>query len=432
VCELPCRLARPSLIVVAGCRIREAVLVGGGFRVGDVPGSCSGDRRYRPGTSRHCIGGHPCLAFEVSFGCIPRDDEPGSEIAGVGGIESGGDLDWAKTASEPDSASAVHQKRFGTGQRSTADGSTADSTAVASIRGAGTVGPSATDEPDTNGTADATPSGDAWAIGAEAERRANGTDPSTAEGTGARGGTRSGHRGRGTSVGSWWAHAYERSMTIRAVGFDLDYTLAVPERDRQTLMDEASAAVEAPQFSREAYLAAHGEHLTGRSRAPVFDQLLTEAGATTDVDSTALAEAYRERVSGALRPVPGAESLVADLRGRYRVGLLTNGPTLAQRDKITTLGWEDAFDAALVTGDLPAGKPDPSAFRALVDTLDVAPEETVYIGDDVEADIAGAARAGLHPVQVTFPGSASRDPRAVAHVDRDRLVEELPGVVAGL
>jgi hypothetical protein len=53
------------------------------------------------GTSRHCIGDHPRLAFEVSFGCIPRDDEPGNEIAGVGGIESGGDLDWAKRRRNP-------------------------------------------------------------------------------------------------------------------------------------------------------------------------------------------------------------------------------------------------------------------------------------------------------------------------------------------
>jgi putative hydrolase of the HAD superfamily len=213
-------------------------------------------------------------------------------------------------------------------------------------------------------------------------------------------------------------------MSIRAVGFDLDYTLAVPERDRQTLMDEASAAVEAPQFSREAYLDAHGQHLTGRSRTPVFDQLLADVG-DTDVDAAALARAYRERVSGALRPVPGVESLVADLRSQYRVGLLTNGPTLAQRDKIAKLGWEDDFDVALVTGDLPAGKPDPSAFQALVDALGVAPEETVYVGDDVDADIAGAHRAGLQPVQVTFPGSAPPDNKAVAHIERDRLVEDL-------
>jgi len=38
--------------------------------------------------------------------------------------------------------------------------------------------------------------------------------------------------------------------------------------------------------------------------------------------------------------------MLADLRGEYRVGLLTNGPVRAQRDKLETLGWEDAFDAA--------------------------------------------------------------------------------------
>lgn len=219
-------------------------------------------------------------------------------------------------------------------------------------------------------------------------------------------------------------------MTLRAVVFDLDYTLAVPDRDRQTLLREASAAVGAPPLSREAYLAAHRRNLTGETREPIFAELLAEHDG--DVDPAELAAAYRRTIAAALEPLPGAAELVRDLRDRYRVGLLTNGPVRAQRDKLATLGWETLFDAIVVSGDLPAGKPDERAFETVLDRLGVAPGEAVYVGDEVEADVRGASGAGLAVVQVVWPEGPDPDPRADAHVDRAELVAELPGVLAGL
>ena len=219
-------------------------------------------------------------------------------------------------------------------------------------------------------------------------------------------------------------------MTITAVGFDLDETLAVPARDRATILDDAVATVDGPPLTRGGYLDVHGRNLTSDTREPIFAALLDAHDA--DVDPARLAAAYRREIAEALAPVDGAEAFLRRLRGTYRVGLLTNGPTVAQRDKLTTLGWTDLFDAALVTGDLDAGKPDPGAFEALLDALESDPRETAYVGDDVDADIAGAADAGLVPVQVTFDGGPPPSPRAVAHLPRDRLVAELPQLLTDL
>lgn len=227
-------------------------------------------------------------------------------------------------------------------------------------------------------------------------------------------------------------------MGIRAVAFDLDYTLAVPEWDRETLLAEAVEAVDgAPELTRDAYLRAHSEHLTAETREPVFAALLDEYGtrsAETDRDelSAALATAYRERVTAALVPVDGVEQMLADLRDRYRVGLLTNGPAVAQRSKLQHLGWNDAFDAALVTGDLSAGKPDRAAFEALLDALGTAPAETAFVGDRVGDDVEGAADAGLIPIQVLYEGGPDPSSRARAHVSRDVLAAELPALLAEL
>ncbi|ELZ08780.1 HAD-superfamily hydrolase, subfamily IA, variant 3 [Natrinema thermotolerans DSM 11552] len=216
----------------------------------------------------------------------------------------------------------------------------------------------------------------------------------------------------------------------RAVVFDLDYTLAVPRRDRTTILEEAATATGAPSLSREAYLEAHRRNLTSETREPIFEDLLADTD--SDADPAAVATAYRETISDSLEPLPGVEAMLADLRRSYRVGLLTNGPVRAQRDKLETLGWEDAFDAALVTGELEAGKPDSRAFGAITDELGVAPDEAVYVGDEVEADVRGATEAGMRAVQVLLSDGPGPDPRAVAHLEQGDLAAALPGVLEGL
>ncbi|OVE84385.1 HAD family hydrolase [Natronolimnobius baerhuensis] len=216
----------------------------------------------------------------------------------------------------------------------------------------------------------------------------------------------------------------------QAVVFDLDYTLAVPTRDRETLLQEAVDTADAPALTREDYLEAHGNHLTQRSREPIFIDLLAEYDTTAD--PAAVATAYREAIADALEALPGVESMLEDLKADYRVGLLTNGPVRAQRDKLETLGWEDRFDAALVTGELEAGKPDPRAFEAIATELDVEPAETVYVGDDVDADVYGASNAGMAVIQVLLEGGPEPDSRAVAHVEQADIATALPEILAGL
>ena len=218
-------------------------------------------------------------------------------------------------------------------------------------------------------------------------------------------------------------------MPLDAVAFDLDDTLAVPRRDRTTLLAEALEATGAPDISRESYLEVHDDNLTERTREPIFRTLFDTHG--TDADAAETAAAYRARVTDSLVPVAGVESMLERLRADYRVGLLTNGPVVAQRDKLDALGWTDAFDVALVTGELDAGKPDRDAFDALLAALGTPADRTAYVGDDPIADVEGASGAGLTTIQVVA-ADADASPLADAHVRRDDLAAELPGILAGL
>lgn len=217
---------------------------------------------------------------------------------------------------------------------------------------------------------------------------------------------------------------------MNAVGFDLDNTLAVPTRDRETLFQEALDAVDGPPISRAEYVRAHGAHLATETREPIFAAILDDYD--DDTDPAALSVAYRERILEAIVPVPGAEDLVDRLRREYRVGLLTDGPYRAQYSKLEELGWTDLFDAVVITGTLPAGKPDPRAFDSLLAELDAESGQTAYVGDYPEADIAGAKDASLAAVQVVSGEGPHPHPRADAVIEREELSRELPAVLAGL
>jgi putative hydrolase of the HAD superfamily len=215
-------------------------------------------------------------------------------------------------------------------------------------------------------------------------------------------------------------------MTVSAVVFDFDYTLTVPDRPRQEVLDEATEAVGAPKLSREDYLEAHARHLDSDTREPIFAELLPE---DSNVEPAALADAYREKVADSLVAVEGVSGLLADLREDYALGLLTNGPADAQQAKLDRFDWVDCFDVIVITGEIEAGKPDERAFRAVLDDLDVAPAEAVYVGDDPEADVEGAKKAGMYAVQVVFDDGPDRHPDADAYVERDSLAADFPAIL---
>ena len=114
------------------------------------------------------------------------------------------------------------------------------------------------------------------------------------------------------------------------------------------------------------------------------------------VDPVAIADAFLDEIdNSAVEFLPGAASVLAIARDLGPVGILTNGPERRQQPKIEALGLEEAVDAIVYAGDFPRRKPHVEPFVAILDTLDVRPERTLYVGDSLEYDVAGAHNAGL-------------------------------------
>ncbi|MFB6201255.1 MAG: HAD family hydrolase [Halorhabdus sp.] len=226
------------------------------------------------------------------------------------------------------------------------------------------------------------------------------------------------------------AAEYDYAMTIAAVVFDLDETLAVTTRDRQTLLADTvdEAGLEPVEYGT--YERAHKKAVTGETRARIFESIYDDE----PIDPQDLADAYRGAVNEHLEPIEGAERLLEKLSNGagYRIGVLTDGPERAQCSKLEELGWTDLVDATVVTGTMETRKPDPVAFEAILAALSVDPEGAVYVGDKPEADIEGALSAGMAAIQVLYPGGPDPHPQADAVIDREHLHDELPAVLANL
>jgi HAD superfamily hydrolase (TIGR01509 family) len=92
-------------------------------------------------------------------------------------------------------------------------------------------------------------------------------------------------------------------------------------------------------------------------------------------------------------------ALLESLRGRgLKLGLVSNAfdpPDLLHRD-LAQLGIAERVDAAVFSSEIGRRKPDPAIFRHALERLGVAAERTLFVGDTLATDVAGADALGMH------------------------------------
>ncbi|GJQ76389.1 hypothetical protein Trydic_g2105 [Trypoxylus dichotomus] len=92
---------------------------------------------------------------------------------------------------------------------------------------------------------------------------------------------------------------------------------------------------------------------------------------------------------------PDVLNLLSKLHKNYLLGLITNGPSRAQWEKVERLNLHSYFDIILVSGDLPWEKPNQQIFHEACGCLNVEPRQCLMVGDKLETDILGGIQANL-------------------------------------
>ena len=105
----------------------------------------------------------------------------------------------------------------------------------------------------------------------------------------------------------------------------------------------------------------------------------------------------------------------------YRTGVVTNGFTCAQSRKAEHHGLHLATEFVLPSETAGYHKPDARIFHHALGLIDCAPQETLFVGDNLLADIRGALGAGL--------SAALFDPRNEKDADLARPDAARPTVI---
>jgi FMN phosphatase YigB (HAD superfamily) len=115
-----------------------------------------------------------------------------------------------------------------------------------------------------------------------------------------------------------------------------------------------------------------------------------------------LTGAHMGMLVGLVRMPPHHVAVLDALRARARLGLCSNWSwTPSALAILESAGLASRLDALAISHDVGVRKPRPEIFEAALAALGVTPGEALHVGDNLEADVAGAAALGIRTVWIT-------------------------------
>jgi len=111
-----------------------------------------------------------------------------------------------------------------------------------------------------------------------------------------------------------------------------------------------------------------------------------------------IAEAYLHITPRKTNVFPQVHETLEYLAGKYRLYILTNGFSELQLQKISGSGLHPYFSKLFFAEMVGYQKPDRRFFEYAIKSVHAHKAESLMIGDDPEADVQGAAYAGIDQV----------------------------------
>lgn len=119
-------------------------------------------------------------------------------------------------------------------------------------------------------------------------------------------------------------------------------------------------------------------------------------GNKLNVSPLDLNRAFLNIMADVCDPLEGAKNLLEFLRGKAKLGIITNGFTALQQARLTRTGLNDYFELLVISEQVGCAKPHLAIFEHAFSAMgNPDPKNVLMVGDTLESDILGGLNAGL-------------------------------------
>ena len=191
---------------------------------------------------------------------------------------------------------------------------------------------------------------------------------------------------------------------VRAIFFDAGNTLVFADRSKtlapltsrgiSVTESQIHAAERAARHFRDANADDHAHNPDLQYWHIYYRELLGTSADEALVDELVAAARYSQNWCV---PLPNAREILSNLKLNYRLAVISNSDGNISR-LFDRLGLADLFETITDSGNVGVQKPHPEIFNAAMRSLDVRPEESVYVGDVYSIDYLGARSAGMNAI----------------------------------
>ncbi len=118
--------------------------------------------------------------------------------------------------------------------------------------------------------------------------------------------------------------------------------------------------------------------------------------ANLQFDPVEAGDRFLQNLAEGIDLIPGTLDLMAQLRGNFKLGAVTNGLKEVQRSRLSRSALAEDFEVIVVSDEVGVAKPDPAIFDVAFNAFGNPPKSSIlYIGDSLKSDVQGGINAGV-------------------------------------
>jgi putative hydrolase of the HAD superfamily len=203
-------------------------------------------------------------------------------------------------------------------------------------------------------------------------------------------------------------------MMIKHIFFDLDHTIWDFDKNAQETLHELYLQYKLEELglaSAETFISTYTENnhnlwadyhvgkITKETlRAERFSRTFMQLGVHPEKIPQQFEDDYVRITPHKKNLFLGSEKVLGYLKQKYTLHIISNGFKESTLIKMEVSGLNPYFTNVIISEDVGVNKPDKAIFEYALDKAKARKEESIMIGDSIEADIRGAQGFGMKAI----------------------------------